>query len=369
MNPSKGIDRNTRNPISLTPTEFWNLAGRAGRLTKDFEGNVYAVNINDWIDNPLGKNKRERVIPSFYTFVCQRTSELMEFIDDENHASGVNEGFENTFMKLFNDYRNGRIEHVLARFKDNLSEEDTGNIVTKMESIFQKISVPIEVTDSNPNISVFRQQELLDYLLTRIQEKGPEYVIPPHPLHKYKNIRNDYLRLFKRLHNYFDKKPKNNNSHVYYSNLALLWMRGLTYSELLSNRINHNNDNRSRGQANANTEARGLFREIETNLRFRYVKYTRCYNDLLSHALKETGHDSYIESIPPVYLFLELGACSQTMISLIGIGITRTGASILAEYSHRTDMDRDDALSWLRSTDLVAKNIPRTIMKEIEVLL
>jgi hypothetical protein len=293
----------------------------------------------------------------------------LDFIDNEDHPSGVDEGLENTFMKLFNDYRNGRIEHVLARFRENLPEEVAAKLVSKMDSICQKISVPIEVTDSNPNISVFRQQELFDYLFARIKEKGPEYVIPPHPLFKYKNIQNDYLRLFKRLHNYFDKKARGDKSHVYYSNLALLWMRGRSYSELLKDRIKYNNQKRFRGLANANTEARKLFREIENELRFRYVKYTRCYNDLLCHTLKETGYQTYVESIPPIYLFLELGACSHTMISMIGLGITRTGASILNEYAPRTDMDREQVLSWMRSTDLTSKEIPRTIIKEIQILL
>ncbi len=368
MKPSKGIDRD-RQPIPLTPTEFWNLAGRAGRLTKDFEGNVYLINLNDWSENPLGKKKTQRITPSFSVYICKKSEELFEFIRDENHASSANEGLENTFMKLYNDFKNGRIEEVLSHYKESLSPETINKIISEISLVSEKISVPLEVTEKNPNISVYRQQDMLNYLLSRIEKKGPEYVIPPHPLIKYASIKNDYLRLFKRLHTYFEKMPGRNRSHVYYSNLALLWMRGRSYAELLKDRIAHQKNTRVRGEPNANTEARILFREIENNLRFRYVKYTRCYSDILFHALELTDNQSYIGSIPPIYLFLELGACSKTMISLIGIGITRTGASILAEFAPRTDMERDDTTKWLRATNLTTKGLPITIIKEIEDVL
>lgn len=368
MKPSKGIDKD-RQPISLTPTEFWNLAGRAGRLTKDFEGNVYLINLNDWSENPLGKKKTQRVSPSFSVYICKKTEKLFEYISDKNHASGVNKGLENTFMKLYNDFKNGRIEEVLSRYKDSLSPETANKIMSEISLVSENISVPSEVSERNSNISIYRQQDMLNYLLARIEEKGPEYVIPPHPLHKYASIKKDYLRLFKRLHTYFEKIPGKDKSHLYYSNLALLWMRGRSYAELLKDRIAYKKNTMVRSEPNANTEARNLFREIESNLRFRYVKYTRCYGDILSHALELTNNQSYIKTIPPIYLFLELGACSKTMISLIGVGITRTGASILAEFAPRTDMERDDTTKWLRATSLATKGLPVTIIKEIEDIL
>ncbi len=370
MNPSKGVDRETRSPIPLTPTDFWNLAGRAGRLTKDFEGNVYLINIEDWLDNPLGKSRRYRINPSFSEYVCQRTDELLDFISNEEHPSGRagHEGLENSFMKLFNDLRSGRIESVLKRYEPDLSKEVAAKLVAKIEMVANKITVPREITDRNPNVSVYRQQEMLDHLRQRLKEKGAQYLIPPHPLFKYDRIQNDYLRLFKRMHSHFEKKKSNDKSHTYYANLSLLWMRGRSYAELLRNQIEYKNKHIKRGRANANTEARLLFREIENGLRFKYVKYSRCYIDLLSYCLRDIGDNSY-ETIPPIYLFLELGASSKTMISLIGLGISRTSASILSEHAPRTDMERDAAIAWLRSTDVVAKGLPRTVVREVEKLL
>lgn len=47
QNPHKGDDH----PIGAV--DFWNLAGRAGRLGKDFQGNVFLVDYHEWESSPL----------------------------------------------------------------------------------------------------------------------------------------------------------------------------------------------------------------------------------------------------------------------------------------------------------------------------
>ena len=367
MNPSKG--RDATEPIPLTPTEFWNLAGRAGRLAKDFEGNVHLINLSDWIENPLGKSKKQEIFPSFSNYICYKRKELLSFIADSQHRSGFTQGLENTFMKLFNDHNAGRLESVLKRYEDILPAEAITEIINVIDTISQNISVPNDITERNPHISCFRQQDMLNYLFERIKEKGPEYVIPPHPMLAFEKIKNDYLRFFRRMHTYFEKLPGTNRSHIYFYALALLWMRGMSYAELLKSRIDFVNAHRTRGKANANTEARNLFSEIEGELRFRYVKFSRCYADLLCFALSETGNGEYIDSVPPIHLFLELGASSKTMMSLIGLGLSRTCASLVVERAPRTDMDREQAFDWLSKTNWEASGLAKAIVKEIHGIL
>ena len=359
-NPTKGND------VPLSSTEFWNLAGRAGRLTKDFEGNVYLIDIENWAENPLNKNKRQIINPSFSYFLRKRFDELINFIDDNEHPSGnVNTvGLENTFMKLFNDFRNGKIIEILERY--NIPEKNIEIIVSKLNTISKNVTLPENITIKNPNVSIFRQQEMLNYLLKRIKEKGPKYLIPQHPLLKYDKIEDSYKRLFKRIHSHFEKLPGANKSHFYYAPLAILWMKGMSYSELLNNRIVYVNSIRKRGEANANVEARALFREVENDLRFRYVKYTNCYLDILSYALETLDYKDFAENLPPISLFLELGACSKTMISLIGLGLSRTGASIISKYAPQSDMETNKILIWLRQTNLSMKEIPLPIKRELE---
>ncbi len=369
MNPTKGRNPITRTPNPLTPTEFWNLSGRAGRLTKDFEGNIFLINLGTWITNPLNKPKSQKITPAFSSYICDQTDSLIKFMNDEDVASGIPEfeGIETAFMKLYNSSKIGELESVLSKYKMTIGEK--ANIIGEsLNKLSDNISIPHEVSSKNPNISIYRQQGMFDYIFNRIKSKGPEYVIPPHPLHPYSEIRNQYLRLFKRFHTHFMKLKGSDKSHLYFYNTALFWMKGTSYSELLSKRIAYKNKTRLKGQSNPNTEARGLFDDIETSLRFKYVKYSKCYNDLLEYALFQSDNTKYIKSIPPVYLFLELGACSKTMMSLIGLGVSRTTSSIVAEKAPRTDMDSAEVKNWLSKTSINKFEIPETLKNEIVTL-
>lgn len=369
MKPEKGYDYN-HSPIPMTAPDFWNLAGRAGRLTKDFEGNIFLINVHEWEQNPLLQEERRQLIqPSFAKYICDPNEKLCEFIEDQNHKSGQSslQGLENTFMKLFLLNAEGRMLDALDAFGNKLSDLQRIRIVEAIQKALQITTLPYDVFSKNPNVSVFRQEELYSYLKKRIEEKDAHYLIPPHPMHAFDSISGDYVRLFKKLDKYLAKD--NNRRHAYFSKLALLWMRGASYHDLLASRIEYKNQRRKRGSANVNTEARGLFDDIEFALRFKYVKFTKCYNDLLSYVLKERNMEQYKESIPPLHLFLELGASSGTMINLMGMGISRTAASQTIPHMINTSMKREDIVSWISHTNIYALGLPQSVISELEQLL
>lgn len=365
MKPSKGHENQT--PIPLNGPDFWNLAGRAGRLTKDFEGNIFLINLDEWDNNPLSDKERKQVVySSLKKYLCDPKENLCDFIEDRNHKSGDSQfqGLENTFMKLFLSVSEGRIEKILDDMGSALDSEQRNKIMGSIENSLNGITLPYEVYSKNPNVSIYRQEELYRYLKDRISEKGPQYLIPPHPMHTYKNIKSDYLRLFIKLGKYFEKD--NSKKYIYYANLALLWMRGESYKDLLESRINHNNSTRKRGQAKVNTEARGLFADIEYALRFKYVKFSKCYNDLLAYVLQELHEEHYVESIPPLHLFLELGASSGTMISLMAMGLSRTSAAQIAPHMISSKMNRKEISEWLKYNNIYALGLPQSVINELE---
>lgn len=368
LKPSKGGGWG-EGSVPISSTEFWNLVGRAGRLTKDFEGNIYLIDIDKWEDDPIHGEKLIDVKPSLWTHLCRDTNKLLNFIEDHEHPSGRLAGLENSFMKLFNDYKHGKLEQTLDRYKRDLNSKDRAKIFKTIELAGLDITVPDEIAEANPNISIFRQQEMFDYLLTKLKKESPIILIPPHPLRTDQSTYQLYLRLFKRIHNHFEKKEKSNKSHLYFASLALKWMRGQSYSELLKKRLEYRKKKRRRGEPNVNTEARGLFDEIENDLRFRYVKFTKCYIDLLSHALVTTHQKKLCAKIPPIYLFLELGASSMTMMSLIGLGISRTGSAIISNHAPKTDMDRNNIIAWLKRINIDSLDLPTLVKNEVKLIM
>lgn len=369
MNPSKGYDKD-KTPIPLTAPEFWNLAGRAGRLTKDFEGNIFLVNLLEWNTNPiLDTERRQFITSSFKKYVCAPSEGLNSFIHDREHRSGdsATQALENTFMKLFVLQAQGRLNEALEQLGNDLAPQQKALIIESMKTAATDITLPYEIYSRNPNVSVFRQQELYNYLLKRVGEKGPLYLIPPHPMHKFNDIKADYIRLFIKYSKYLSKDTS--RQYAYISNLALLWMRGATYSELIQARIDYKNKKRKRGKANVNTVARELFDDIEFSLRFKYVKFSKCYNDLLSYVLRQLHEEKYESSIPPLHLFLELGGSSGTMISLMGMGLSRTAAAQIVPSMISTSMNREEIESWLKHTNIYALGLPQSVLAEIEQVL
>ncbi len=363
-NPSKGQDAH-RKSIPMNAPDFWNLAGRAGRLTKDFEGNVFLLNLNDWEINPVAEPEKQAfIIPSFKKTICDSESDICAFIKNKDHKSGqqATQSYENAFMKLYFLESTEQLESTLEGYGDSISNQGKNEIIGLIKDIKPYISLPDEIVLKNPNVSVFRQQALYDYFNSHIDTI--EGFIPQHPLRPFNTIKGSFIELFKT----YNHKLANvaNNTHLFYYWFALNWMKGTAYKDLLKNQIEHNGKKRKRGQPNVNTEARNLFDAIETKLRFEYVKFSKCYNDILSYTLKENGKEELIESIPPLHLYLELGASSQTMINLIGIGLSRTAAGLLSNLITNASMSRDGVLDWLKRVNLNTLDLPNSVKEEIK---
>ncbi len=88
QNPHKGEE----NPIESV--DFWNLAGRAGRLGKDFQGNVFLVDYDEWESSPLSGLKDEPIKPSLEVTLTDSSAELLEYIAATDRPSGKNPNLE-----------------------------------------------------------------------------------------------------------------------------------------------------------------------------------------------------------------------------------------------------------------------------------
>jgi superfamily II DNA/RNA helicase len=361
--PSKG------NNIPLTSLEFWNLAGRAGRLGRDFEGNIYLINLESWDSQPLSGEKDQSIQSAFTATLTERRQDFINFVQDKGHPSGRSEyqALENTFTKLFNDYRKGKLEDIVERVLENDDAEQKAILKDSIKEAAESVSVPNNVLERNINISAFRQEEMYHYLLEKIRNNNFNDLIPAHPLQSFRVVDDNYRRIFKRIHTYFEKLRSNDGSHNYFAPLAVKWMRGDSLASMIDNAYNFERQNNE--NVNISFVIRKVMKNIERDLRFRYVKYTNCYIDLLVEAFRQTGRTELIESVPPIPLFLEVGASSQTMISLVGLGLSRTAASIVASQADNEHMSILEIREWFRSERFESLSWSSIIMRELRRVL
>lgn len=369
LKPTKGRDREEATDVLLDGGDFWNLAGRAGRLGKEFEGNVFLVDTPRWSNEPFSENREQPVVGAFAQIVRESPDKLIQFIENRTHASGRRDfaGIENTFVKLANSYRSGDFQTTIRRCYLDNNAEAVQRLEEAISVAVSELTLANEVVERNPTISVFRQQELYDYLLGRIDKGEVARIMPVHPLRP--EAYDSVMRLFYRVHTIFEKKPKKNQSHTFFATLALKWMRGEPLPMIIEEQFQRKNKRAKKGTPSIATVIRETFDLIERDVRFRYVKFVKCYIDILIAALQDRGQEELLPSVVPLHLFLELGASSQTMLNLIGMGLTRTTAGIVTEAAVDKSMDRTETARWLHSTNWKAQTIPTACRRELDMIL
>jgi len=363
LKPSEGDKWLTRNAQPMRSTSFWNLAGRAGRLGKDFEGNVFLVNRSQWKNDPTEGDKEQTIRSSLYDTVQRQHADIIrvaksEEIEADNRDK---ERIESAFVKLFCDYRSGRLEDILARSPIDLPPEFASSFSDACSALV--FTVPDQIIEDNVALSPFRQQRMLDYIQQSIDKGEHAKLIPPHPQTTSPDPYQMYIRLLSRYERYFDGRAKASQMPRYLAAIALAWMRGTPYPQIIQESQKRNPDKA------LPTVIRELMETIENRLRFKAVQQTRCYSDLLRHALEINDLEDLIASIPSIPLYLELGACSGTMVNLIGLGISRTTAGLLNAKAANRSMDRGQCVTWLLREDWESSDLPKVCVNEVRTVL
>jgi hypothetical protein len=365
--PEKGDD------VPLSTVDFWNLAGRAGRLGKEFEGNVFLVDYKEWDAKPLDQKQDGEIRSAMRDQVVGDAAALLAYIGDREAATDGNSTLENAFSRLFRDHRLGRLEKTL----DGLQVPAEQQLVLReaLDQAARSILVSDVTLAANPYMSPHRQQRLYAKLKRDLPKKGVEYYMPPHPAGEWKKTQQRLINVYRRLQVELDGIGKS-DAYKRWATLSLLWMRGQGLPEMIDYAINRDAERveagraaggRQRGRASPSI-IRGVLKEVENGLRFKFVRQMSCYNSVLRQVLLEEGHHREAEHIPAIPLFLEVGASSGTMLSFIDLGLSRISARLLQSRAANYDMDLETAVAWLQRQDLTSSSLPSIVLREIALL-
>lgn len=351
----------------LSGPEFWNLAGRAGRLGKEFEGNIFLINMKGWEADLTKYDKNYDVKSALTETIIKRHEEILKFIESSAIPSGKDADVENAAAKLFLDYRSKKIERTLSNIGSDLPEGVKDKILAALDSANPKIDIADETLQRNQTISAQAQQRLKKYFIERIKRKGVAGLIPSHPLIKWDDALDNYRWVFKRMHTHLEMKESRDNSHFFFAPLALRWMRGDPLPRIIDDQIEYKKSKSPKGaKINENSIIRETLKSIENDLRFRYVKYLSCYTSVLSECLVSTGNSGMVTSLPNLSLYMEMGASSKTMLSLLDLGISRVTASLLTRQLVNKDMGVTEVLKSIRNLDLFSLDLPNASISEIK---
>jgi len=329
----------------LNAGEFWNLAGRAGRLGKEFQGNIFLIDYDTWSTAPANEVNEIQIQSYLKSTLTAGLNALEACALEENpkRESGEQADVEAAFARLLADHMKGRLTETLNRCEVPLPEQDRLKIA--LEVARSRIALPVDVIAAAPTVSAIRQERLARYLKSEIKGGGVprlKELIPHHPRDP------DSFRVLSEIYRICHEQiltlvaPR---LHIRMAAISLMWMRGAPLPEIID-------ENHKRNGGNLSSNIRGTLNDIEQEIRFSYLRLTSCYIAVLSYVLKSTDHLEYLGSLSALPTYLEMGASDQTMISFINLGVSRMTARILTDLLMDKEMGPVAALEWLESQNI-----------------
>jgi superfamily II DNA/RNA helicase len=345
------IRKPTRGPgHPLNRSDFWNLAGRAGRWGKEFSGNIVCIEPSKWEVPPSPIKEKQKIIRAIDE-VEKEGDELIEFIKNgsDRREAENKQNFEFAFGYYYNKF--------LGNNLDENKEFDR-----KLTEIFSEIKPSIKLPDyiikRNPGISPIAQQGLLDYFQTKIDDVNS--LIPVYP--EDDNALDEYTKLVARIGKTISKYPY----QLSRSRAVLLinWMLGRPLAYLIkSSYASYNKSGKLTKKLP--TIIREVMSDVENFARFRFAKDSSCYIDILRYFLEINNCDELLNRIPQLNLWLEFGVSQKTHLSLLSIGLSRNTVIELSEYITNSEMTRAECVDWIKKIDYEKMELSPIIIEDI----
>lgn len=325
--------------------DFWNLAGRAGRLLKDFYGNIYCIDVGEWGEEgyiPEKSVENYKIESATEDSVTARSADLSAYLQNSKEAFPLKERelleqATSTFVLDFLEDNNATVERFVSDSKivvnslDNIQKIDSA-----IKEIVTKNLLPTALLRKNSGIDPRFQNELFLFFHTKIYT----YFLPKHPAGGLE-FYNSLVAIYQIIDNIFlGNADKNILKH--YAVISSQWINENPIGFLIQERINY--ETKEKKFVSVNKCVRSIVDEIERVVTFKYSKSLKCYTDILQYFLTSTGKQVNVINLSA---YLELGAFHPTTLSLLSFGVSRTTAIKLRHIIGNNDLDRSECRAWV----------------------
>ncbi|MCD2443069.1 DEAD/DEAH box helicase [Agromyces sp. SYSU K20354] len=341
--PRKGRGR------PMPPSDFWNLAGRAGRWGKEFQGNVICVDAEDWEHPPIRRDRQKivratdavrRDLPQFLRFI---NGDELEIPADQ-HAV-----FESTLSLLASRTSDANSFPWLSLDPDQQNE-----LAERMRKALGDITVPSQLVQRHAGIDPRGMNRLLKFF--EASGVGDAYAIPqPEAAESAGKIATALSLVDQHLGGTFGAHT---GRHMQLAILLVYWMRGRPLPVLIDERVRWERSNKP--NFSLPRTIRDVMSDVEQYARFEAPLFLSCFMDLL----QASGTTTDLE-LPDIAMMLELGVSRGTEVSALAIGISRTSAVALAEHIAADDLSPAQLAEWLHTRDLDEIDLPELVRSDV----
>lgn len=346
--------RGKTNP--LNPLDFWNLAGRAGRLGKDLVGNVYCIEPNTWETNPLDGEKMRTIVPAVEKRLVEESNQVVEFLESSlpSGSDSYNEQIISVAIRAKLETGKSLLNSKYAK-PNNM--ENLSKIDHQITSMLEKFSAPVEILKNNPGILPERINALWEHFM---ENSGQwQSLVPVFPFHP--GAFNSFLSIISTLNSLIwgDKFSERQLRRL--SVMSQKWMTGAPLSDIILYGLPQDAT-----ETKITSHVKDVMGTLESDIRFYLVKYTLLYYDLLILFLKEIGQESIVEHVPSLSTYLEYGACTVAPLTFMSVGLSRASAVALNRFfGNRPKATREDCIRWLANLSITNTNLPKMLQREV----
>lgn len=345
----------------MSAADFWNLAGRAGRWGKEFEGNIVCVDTDDqerWPDLPR-RRVRQRLRRQTAD-VLSDPAELIAYIEAGTPAQPPRHELEAVYSFLAARAAAGIDVSSIRGL--SLTPDRAAAVAEVVDASLAGVALPPAVLSRHAGISPLLMQRLLD----RMAQEPVEDLLLALPEDQYSW--SAYSRAFRLLGETtgadFGVPARQNQLAV----LVVQWMKGQPLARLIQDRLDYQ-ASRPKPDAIPST-IRSVMDDVENVARFRAPKYLACYRDVLGHHLAAIGRDDLAASAPEdIEMLLEFGVSTRTELSLLELGLSRTSAVELFAYITDDALTPAQCLAWLADQDLSRLGLLELVRREVNGVL
>jgi hypothetical protein len=351
-NPKRGIGK------PMKRRDFLNLAGRAGRLLKEFHGNVWCFRPAAWEEKSFAGEPLQEIESAVDVAMADGGTIVQKVLNEEAKGRELDYG-EATLGKLYADYIRANRTIAESTWKTDQNASTLAQTELMLKAL--DISLPDEILNENRSVRPDRLQNLFNFLK---EIPDPRAWMPLRPGLPESNDRMGQIiqLLLERL------GGEANQRHIYLKQLAIKWIYNMPLSAIISQHIAYNE---LRGETTPrSTLIRRLLTDLETDIRFRLVKYYLAFGSVLELALRERGFKHEAEQIEPFHVYLECGASDRVALNLIALGLSRSTALALRSIiSFPHEATPEDCLATLSTIDIATLKIPSLSRREVADLL
>lgn len=347
--------------------DFWNLAGRAGRLSKELSGNIICVRLEDkrnrW-DNPTKDLRvvRTREIDAVHPLVIKGQKNFYKNLEKSLEFKDFTKAnYSNSEKEVWDHYANIVFTHQATKtdsilMSNFLKKNENGKRI--LDKIERDNHIPTYIMEQCSNIKIAYQNDIW------ISVKEGEKAFPNEV-----NVDTCYEVLEKmyNFYNWGDEESKGRKPMVrqksrlhYFAVLMYTWMKSTPLNMMITNVINYYKKKGeiwdqngyipfdSHNKVHINMVINDLISDIDNILRFKIKNY------ILNFYLIVAEKNGKKAAGPNWAEYLEYGTMDKDTIELQNIGLPRHLAVLIKNEYMEYLMFEDEALVEINMEELLS---------------